>query len=146
MRAGKMEFGKRMRLRVSWSVACMATGLALLIGGMAARRLDDLGGGFLAGAGTGLLAGGAVLLVKTLRTLRDPERRRLARIEEEDERNLSIDMRSSQWTLFLGILGLAVAASVAAFFNRDAMRVLSAVLLLLVAVKFISLLVLRRLD
>ncbi|ADU25764.1 DUF2178 domain-containing protein [Ethanoligenens harbinense] len=144
MRIGKMEFNKRMHLRVNWSAACVAAGLALLIGSMAAGHLDDLGGSFLAGAGAGLLAAGVVLLVKTLHTLRDPEKQRVARIEEEDERNLLIDMRSSQWTLFVGILVLAVAAGVTAFFNRDMMHALSAVLLLLIAVKWISMVVLRR--
>ncbi|MFT9076525.1 hypothetical protein [Ethanoligenens sp.] len=146
MRLQKMNFTKRLRLRVGLMAACLCMGLAILVISAMAKRFYHYDYAYLLGLGAGLAAGGAIKMQQALRVLRDPERCRVARIEEEDERNRSMEMRSSHATFYIGMVALAVASVIAAFYDQKVMHTLATVLLLLVALKGVSLLTLRRLG
>lgn len=146
MRIGKMDFAKRLRLRAGCAVACLCIGLGVIIVSVVANGFDPYRHAFLLGLGTGLTGAGAVKLRQTLHVLRDPGKSRATRIEEEDERNRSIEMRSSQITFYIGAIALSIASVITAFYDQKVMHTLSIVLLLLLALKGISLLVLRRLG
>ena len=107
------DFGKSLRQR-RWAAGVMALaglgGLLLALGVLPGADLPSHALSFYQGAASGILACGAVLLLRTQYLIGHPDRWKAARIRETDEREQRITVGAAQ---FAGAATIALAAAAA---------------------------------
>jgi len=82
--------------------------------------------GFYCGAGGGLVGGAVVFLLRTRRTMNDPEKLRKARVAATDERTLDISRRALAAAGYVLLLALYLACMVGGLFFPELLIVLAA--------------------
>lgn len=119
------DFDRTLRLRRAVAIGLLAVGAVAIASYFLLvhqSALPDFARGFYLGAGSGILLGALILLIRTQYLLRHPEARKKARIKEQDEREQTIVNRSFQFagliTFFLTAAALFVVLplSLAAFY------------------------------
>ena len=140
-----MSFEKRVRLRLALSLLILIAGLSLIVlAVIGSARFSSFSDGYFSGLGFGLAAGGMVVAIKNNAVLRNKEKLRAKRIEEEDERNNLINLTSSH-IAFSAVLLLLFAGSIYfAFMDSHMENIFAAAVLLSIAVKFISYYIIRH--
>lgn len=91
------DFEQCLRRRRAVAVGMLAVGLVGLVCYfllVPQSGMDDYAQGFYLGGATGLVLCAIIMLVQTQRLLKDPEARKKARIEENDERQQGIRHRA----------------------------------------------------
>lgn len=136
-----MKLGKTSQRRktIIGGVSVLA-GIALLVSHFL-MGTDD----YWSGMGTGLLAAGAVLLIRSFRYGRDQNYRELVDTEQTDERNRFLAARAWAWAGYLFLMA-AAAASIAAMLAGQAFYAIAAsgCICLLLVFYIGSYLILRR--
>lgn len=82
--------------------------------------------GFYSGAGGGLVGGAVVFLLRTRRTMNDPEKLRKARVAATDERTLDISRRALAAAGYVLLLALYLACMIGGLFYPELLMVLAA--------------------
>ncbi len=114
------KFKRKIRVRIIWLLAIFIC-IALLYFALALSKgtvIPDFIRGFHTGAFAGIEAGILIVIVKYIVSARKEESLKKLFIEENDERRLMIMQKSGAWGMTACILGLAVAAVVAGFFDQ----------------------------
>jgi len=105
------DYQRALKQRRGFSLAMLLVGLVgfvcyfMLVPG---SSLSDHAQGFYLGAASGIVAGALVLLLRTQRLLSNPEARKKARIQEQDEREQHIINETAK---FAGIITFFAAAA-----------------------------------
>ena len=127
------DYDRSLKLRCAYFGAMVVIGLiGFICYGLFVPNssLSDHAQGFYLGAATGIFASGLVLLWKTRRLMRDPEAKRRARIEEQDERRSLILNKAcvfaGLFTFFCGAAALFVVLP----FSMDAYYALLGIMVL----------------
>lgn len=105
------DFDKTLRLRRVVSIGLLAVGAVAIASYFLLvyqSALPDFAQGFYLGAGSGILLGALILLIRTQYLLRHPEARKKAQIKEQDEREQTIVNRSFQ---FAGLITFFLTAA-----------------------------------
>ena len=144
-----VDFEKRCRLRILVGKTAAVLGLLLVGGAWVFGNSRTVGGGsvfqeFYTWIGIGFMVGGAASVWRNRRYLKDEAALKQRKVEECDERNRLLGLRSwaySGYALFL-LLYLGFLAS--GFFDRTVMYVLAAVLAVQAALLLVFRLALGR--
>lgn len=105
------DFDKTLRLRRGVAIGLLAVGAAAIASYFLLvypSDLPDFVRGFYLGAGSGILLGALILLIRTQYLLHHPEARKKAQVREQDEREQAIVNRSFQ---FAGLFTFFLAAA-----------------------------------
>lgn len=119
--AGYGDYMAVLRRRCWLFGLCIVLGLAAACAGFvmaaAGAPLPERAMGFYAGFGTGVAACGAVGLIGTRRTMKDPKRLRASEIKETDERGHEVTRRAVALTSLVLIVLIYVAMMVSIAVN-----------------------------
>jgi hypothetical protein len=138
-------FEKKLYLRCGIFFVFVIFGLvSIVISLTPGVRISDFSRGYLSGMGFGMTTVGIVTLVKLCSVLRNERKLRAKRIEEQDERNALLNTPSSHISLLVMIFGLYIASIYYAFVDETILHLLSTIILLTLAVKMISYLLLKK--
>lgn len=100
---------------------------------------------YWSGMGTGLLAAGAVLLIRSFRYDRDQDYRELVDMEQADERNRFLATKAWAWAGYLFLMAAAAASIIAMLAGQSAYAVAASGCICLLLVFYIaSYFILRR--
>jgi len=105
---------------------------------------EDFTTGYLTGTGTGLFFVGVVMFIQKLMLLKNKQKLKAHKIENEDERNLALTYKSSHYSLVITTMLLYVSSFYFAFFNESQLSVISTVICILVFVKFVLYYIMKR--
>ena len=94
--------------------------------------------GFYSGAGGGLIGGAVVFILRTRRTMNNPEKLRKARVAATDERTLDISRRALAAAGYVLLLALYLACMVGGLFFPELLIVLAALACIFLAAYVIS--------
>jgi uncharacterized membrane protein HdeD (DUF308 family) len=111
-----VSFDKRLKMRILLGILISAVGASAMAVSFSIR--SDYAKGFYMGTGVALLAVSIIKIVQNIRMLGNEDRKRAARIKEEDERNRLIWYRSSYYALYAIYLAGYVSTFYFAFTNR----------------------------
>ncbi len=135
---GPIDFEKRCRLRIRLCGGVIVLGLisvALVVltnGEIPVLYLEpgapDFISGFYTGTGFGLIAAGAVTIIKNKRYLKNTDLKKQRQIYETDERNRMLGLRCWAYTGYVMFLFLYIGILVSGFISVTAMKVLLVVL------------------
>ena len=116
----------------------LATMITLIL--LKPEMLESYTAGFFSGAGTGLILGGLVGIMKIRKTLKDEEALKKARLTETDEREQAITSRALHATLKILLLCIYLFLIFCSFITIKAVTVLA----LLVCIFLLSYLISRK--
>lgn len=126
------DFDQTLRRRRTLSFCLLALGIlgvvcyfALVDGSDA---LPDFAQGFYLGASSGICLGAVILLIRTQYLMDNPEARKKAKIQEQDEREQAIVNRAFQSAGYFTFFACAAALLVTVAFSRTAALVLLCVM------------------
>ena len=94
--------------------------------------------GFYSGAGGGLVAGAVVFLLRTRRTMNDPQKLRKARVAATDERTLDISRRALAAAGYVLLISLYLACMIGGLFYPVLLMVLATLVCIFLAAYLIS--------
>lgn len=133
-----MDYARKCRTRIKVGVGDMilgalAVGMAFLSrGGTPALNLEDGAREFISNyyttLGMGLMAAGAVLIMKNLRYLKDPKLLKKREVAENDERNRLLGLRCWAYTGYAMFLLLYVGILIGGFISMTVLVVLQVVI------------------
>lgn len=132
-----MKYGKKIYLSMFWVVLG-----AILVGVSFAGIIDYYWNGF----GCGILAVGAIQIIRQLRYHKDEEYREKVDVELNDERNKYISMKAWSWAGYLFVMIMAVGTIVSRILGWDAIITQAASLsvCLIMVLYWISYMVLKK--
>lgn len=140
-----MSYEKKLRLRLVLLAFVMLCGVvSIAVSLLFPGKISDFSRGYFSGAGAGLIATGAVLLIKKIAILKSAEKMRAARIREEDERDTALNRISSNVAFITALLLLFFGSIYFAFYNEEVVHVLACFIFISVAAKFISYFILQK--
>ena len=123
------DFEKTLRLRRAAAAGLLLVGCVAMISYFLLVPESDLppfAQGFYLGAGSGILLGALILLIRAQYLIRRPEARKRAQVQEEDEREKTIVNQSFQVAGVVCFFLSAAALFVVLPFSYDAFRALLA--------------------
>lgn len=131
----KTKIGKtveqRIKNRIIYSVCLIVLGAisaVLGIGDFLPLEMSDYVSGFYSGVGCGLVAAGAITIIRNVRILKDEKQLKEKEIYENDERNKMIGLKTWSYTGYAMFILLYVGLLVAGFVSE---MVLNTILVIL---------------
>lgn len=126
-RCSSEEFQKIMRKRGFWYLGICIMGLLTLVmvfvtDGMEGAQMAEYTRGFLSGMGSGLIAGGAVLFLRSRRILKHEELLKKERIRCTDERERAISSKALKCCAVATIVSVYVMIIYGAVFSPELVR------------------------
>lgn len=106
-----MIYEKKIKIRIAKFAVVSVIGIVALIIGLTMRISDgvsDFSTGYLTGTGAGLVGVSIACLIKNISALRNKDKQRAMKIEEEDERNLMLTYKAGYYTMLIATLGFYV--------------------------------------
>lgn len=104
----------------------LAVTLLLMNGQVAEEHDTAYMQGVWCGIGSGLIAAGAIMALRTRRLLKDEAALRKAMLEAKDERNIAINQKAVAAAAGIGLVLLYLVMLIVSFFDRTTFQVLSA--------------------
>lgn len=104
--------------RLALSIIYVVIGIVLI----ALSIAEILDSSFYSGMGGGLIAVGVLQIIRNIKYRSNQEYKERVDIEENDERNRFIHMKSWSWTGYIIVLVNAVGSIVATVMNQDLIR------------------------
>ena len=127
------DYRKTVAISVRVFLAMAALGLVtlavtlLVMNGQVAEEHDTAYlQGVWCGIGSGLIAAGAIMALRTRKLLKDEAALRKAMLEAKDERNLAINQKAVATAAGIGLVLLYLVMLVVSFFDRTTFQVLAA--------------------
>jgi len=140
-----MKYEIKLRFRMIFMLFAIVGGVvSILVGLLQINSIGDFSRGYFFGIGTGLIVGGTILAIKTARILKNENKFRIKKIEEEDERNNFLNLSSSHIAFLVTIVLLFIGTIYYAFKNEDTVNILSDIIMIMIAVKFICFLITKK--
>ena len=124
------------------AVTCAVAAMAEFLDWNVALSSRSLG--FYTGAGTGLMFGAGVFLIRLRRTLRDPKRLRKARIAATDERTLDISRRALAAAGYILLLAVYLVGLIGGLFYPEMLMALALLAMVFLLTYVVSYLIYNR--
>jgi len=140
------EYRKLTKRRMVRQIMILVIGIITLVINEYTRRagisnIPEFGQGILSGTGSGLIGAGVIFLIKTIGLLRDEKKLRKARIEESDERNITMNTESIKIATIVLLFAMYAVFLLGIFITMDITLVIAGLLMLFFAVYIISMIV-----
>lgn len=125
-----MNFAVKLKKRLVKYGGILALGIVAFSVGIVlkdAPATDSFSSGYLTGTGGGLIGVSVAMLLKTRAALKNEEKLRAMRIEEEDERNLQLAYKSGYTSMAVTVVCLYIASFWFAFHDAAMLKVLTTI-------------------
>jgi hypothetical protein len=142
-----MDFEKKLKMRIVKMVLILVIGIAALTVGTIIKLsagLDDFSAGYLTGTGGGLIVISIVLIARNAIALKNKDKQKLMRIEEQDERNLYLAYKSGYYSMITTAVIVYTASFYLAFTDPQTLRIMTSIISLLFFSYLIVFLYLKR--
>ncbi len=146
----KMTFPSKTKFRMFVGAALFFLGLVSFILSLGmfpniqTSGMQDFTKGFYSGLGCGLMAAGVVCFVRNLLLLKNPEKMKKAKLEEEDERNIFLYNKTAYLGGLICFFGVYIATLIAGLVNAVVFSTLLWVLCGALIILFTTYLICRK--
>lgn len=124
-----MTIEKKIKNRIMYSALLIVVGIVAVIIGSGAIpiQIPEYNIGFYAGAGTGLIFGCVVMIIKNVRLLKNAEKLKAREIYENDERVKMIGAKTWSYTGYAMYIVLMLGILVAPFISEAVLNTVSVI-------------------